>query len=281
MSDDIPNNAPNKRVIFCTYSSIYSSLVFKKLLVARNIDVVGVINSTRVLNSEYGAIQASLKQIKLSGWRYSTYLFLVTDFFSLLSSFTSLVRRKKAGYLQLKTVISYARDNNIPIIETSDINDQSVISFIESQTPDFLLAAHFNQLIKKTILDSADFSCINIHPSLLPDYKGVDPVFYALLNKEKNVGVSLHEMLEIFDTGKILSQRAYPRNLYDNVYSHNCRLFELGAKMAIEYMENSRKTEGRGQGEGGYDSWPDAKLVAKLRKDGHKLIRIKELLFNS
>lgn len=279
MSEDIPNNTQKKRVIFCTYSSIYSSLVLKKLLIARDIDVVGVINSTRVLNSEYGAIQASLKQIKLSGWRYSTYLFLITDLFSLLSSFVSLVRRKKAGYQQLKTVTSYAKDNNIPIVETSDINDPFVISFIESQTPDYLLAAHFNQLIKPSILDSANFSCINIHPSLLPGYKGVDPVFYALLNKEKNVGVSLHEMLEVFDTGKIFSQEAYPSNLFNNVYSHNCKLFETGARMAIEYMENKNKAEGKNQGEGGYDSWPSATLVAKFRKDGYKLISIKELLF--
>lgn len=267
------NATTNKRVVFCTYPSIYSSLVLKKLLDAEGIDVVAIINSTRVLSSEYGVIQAALKQIRLSGWRYSTYLFWVTDFFTLLSSLSSVLR-----YTRLRTVKAYAKQNDIPIVDTPDINSQPVVDFITSQKPNVLLAAHFNQLVKVPILDSLGFSCINIHPSLLPDYKGVDPVFYALLNNEKHLGVSLHEMVEIFDTGKILNQKAISNNRGSSVYEYNCWLFEAGAELAIEFIKNKNQLEGKSQNGGNYDSWPSSSLVGKFKRAGHKLIAIKELL---
>jgi len=73
-----------QRVVFCTYSSIYSSQVLKRLLQSEAIEIVGIINSTRLLKPSFNGFTGSLKFIQKTGWHYSTYLFLVTDLFSLL-----------------------------------------------------------------------------------------------------------------------------------------------------------------------------------------------------
>jgi len=254
-----------KRVVFCTYPSLYSSLVLKKLLADDAIDVVGIIRSTRVLNPKYNIIVSHFKQIKLTGWRYSIYMFFVTDVFAVLSVFS---RNKKN-----KTIQAYAKLQGIPVCDTQDVNKIESIDFIKDMNADVLLAAHFNQLVKAPVFDLNDLEFLNIHPSLLPDYKGVDPVFYALLKGEKDIGVSIHEMLEAFDTGDIHRQKAFSCDQSDNVFSHNCRLFEVGAELAIDVIKKER-SKGIKQKEGNYDSWPNAKLVKDLKKKSYKLINL-------
>ncbi len=260
-----------KRLVFCTYPSVYSSLVLKRLLADHDIDVVAIISSSRVLNKNYGALRAALKQIQLSGWRYSTYLFFVTDLFAVLSAL--IPARDK-----LPSIAKLAKNRHIPLLKTSDINDPGVCQFIHSKKPEFLLAAHFNQLIKPLLLDMPNMTCLNIHPSLLPDYKGVDPVFFALLDKQQHIGVTLHEMAERFDTGKVLSQQSFLLKQYDNVFSHNCRLFSTGAELALTLMKKASIPSGKPQkpGQGCYDSWPGPASIKSLRRKGFYLIKLRD-----
>ena len=256
-----------KRVVFCTYPSLYSSLVLKNLLADDAIEVVGIIRSTRVLNPKYNAMVAHLKQIKLTGWRYSTYLFFVTDVFAVLSFFSA---NKK-----LKTISSTAKQQGIPVYDTVDINLPEAVDFIINKQVDVLLAAHFNQLIKAPVFDINNLKFLNIHPSLLPAYKGVDPVFYALLNGEDKVGVSVHEMKETFDTGDIHAQKGFACTGYNSVFSHNCQLFETGAELAIDVIKEGMN-KGHKQDEGNYDSWPNVKLVKALKKKSYSLISLRD-----
>ncbi len=261
-----------KRLVFCTYPSLYSSLVFKKLLADDDIDVVALISSNRVLNKKYGSMRAALKQIRLCGWRYSSYLFLVTDLFTILSNLLP-------GREKLPGVAKLAKKQGIPVLKTSDINDPAVCDYIVSKKPEFLLAAHFNQLIKPAVLELPGLSCLNIHPSMLPDYKGVDPVFYALLDNKQAIGVTVHKMAERFDSGNILSQQSFPvRQTAKDLFSHNCTLFSAGAELAINMIKQQPMSTGipQIQGQGRYDSWPDSGVVKLLRsKNNHKLISLR------
>ncbi len=264
-----------QRLIFCTYSSVYSSLVLKKLLAVNHIELVAVINSTRVINPKYGFIKGALTQINLSGWRYASYLFMVTDLFSWLSP--------------AKTIHGLCKKNSVPVFNTNDINSPEAVHYIELKKPDFLLAAHFNQRVKKPLLNLA---WLNIHPSTLPAYKGVDPVFYALLDQQDTVGVTLHKMAETFDTGEILLQKKLTNSdITDNVFSNNCRLFSMGGDLAITYLNsklanntkmeispsnNLNKVDVTNSEDKHYDSWPSRAKVSELRQQGKRLIRLKQ-----
>jgi methionyl-tRNA formyltransferase len=256
--------SPKKRLIFCTYSSIYSSIVLKKLLNDRSLEVVAIINSNRVINPNYGFIKGALTQIKLSGWRYASYLFMVTDLFSWLNP--------------SQTVHGLAKKNTIPVFDTNDINSSESLDFIDSKQPDVLLAAHFNQLIKTPLLNR---TCLNIHPSLLPAYKGVDPVFYALLDQQKSLGVTLHKMAESFDTGEVLLQKEFQVPSDASVFSGNCFLFEAGVDLAIHYLVAEEKTEQSKKNIStadnmDYDSWPSRASISKLKQQGKVLVCLKQ-----
>lgn len=261
-----------KRVIFCTYSSIYSSKVLELLIADDNIDVVAIINSTRVIHPKYGFFRGAIKQIQASGFRYATYLFMVTDLFRWLQP---LSKYKKSV---LKTVHRLATENNIPVLDCVDINSDKAVEFIQKAKPDYLLAAHFNQLLKASVLDLPDMDFLNIHPSLLPNYKGVDPVFFALLDQNKKIGVTLHKMADTFDSGEILMQKSIVNDSNRSLFLANNQLFEEGAELALEWIGNTglKPVNIVDNTLGQYDSWPSAEKVRYFKRMGNHLIGLSE-----
>lgn len=238
----------SRRVIFCTYASAYSNIVLTELLKTEAIELVAVVSSTRILNKSDNKVRASIRQIQLSGLRYAAYLFAVTQLYSALC--------RVFGKVTLKQQLAA---KGIPLLETTDINSAESIEFLKQLQPDFLLSAHFNQLIKPEVLTLAHGACLNIHPSLLPAFKGVDPAFYALLKHARETGVTVHLQDEQFDHGAILEQSKLSIRPQDTLFSLNLKLFKLGALSAVKQIQTfTANTQGCVQmAEGRYDSWPN------------------------
>lgn len=267
-----------KRIIFCTYSSLYSSIVLEELIAADSIDVVAIINSTRVINPKYGFIRGGLKQIQLSGLRYASYLFIVTDLFHWLQPLFTRLKIAK------RSVHGLAKRHNIPFLDTLDMNNSEGIHFIKKSKADYLLAAHLNQLVKPIVLDLPNLECLNIHPSKLPSYKGVDPVFYALLNNETEIGVTLHKMSEDFDSGETLAQQLTMLEQKGTVCFYNCQLFAEGVKLAIDWIKNKTVDESILESttddilsNKNYDSWPNRQEIKQFKQANKNLINLSEL----
>jgi len=276
-----------KRVVLCTYSSIYSSQVLKQLLLDNDIEVVAIINSTRVLKPSLNPILGSLYQLKHSGLSYSFYLFAVTDLFRL---FQALVIFSKQP---LGSIHSLAKKNNIPVFDTRDINDSNIVESIKEHKPAYLLCAHFNQLLKTELLSVDHLECVNIHPSLLPAYRGVDPVFYAMQDDLEEIGVTLHRMNACFDSGETLLQKSIKRNQGKSLFMNNVLLFEAGANLFLKWIKQEKKSVNKNSHDNieiepkkqqqstlktdHYDSWPLTMDIKKFKKSGKKLMNIKEL----
>lgn len=273
-------NTKKMKVIFCTYSSIYSSIVLEQLIADQDIELVAIVNSTRVLRPSLNPIQGAISHLKISGLRYSTYLFLITDVFKWIQPVLFL---RKSHSRQIHALVKLI---NIPILDTKDINTSEAIEFIKQNEPDVILCAHFNQLLKPPVFAIEKVKCINIHPSLLPKYKGVDPVFHAMRNNENEIGVTLHKMNESFDTGESLSQDFMKVDNTKSLLSNNCQLFKDGAKLAITWIKNENvavdvaiknNDEVVLLNNNNYDSWPTIKDVKNFKKSGKSLITISAL----
>ena len=267
-----------KKVIFCTYSSIYSSIVLEQLVANQDIELVAIVNSTRVLRPSLNPIQGAISHLKISGLRYSTYLFLITDFFKWIQPLM-LLRKNR-----LRQVHDLAKLKNIPIIDTKDVNTIEAIEFIKEKKPEVLVCAHFNQLIKAPVFAIEKVKFVNIHPSLLPKYKGVDPVFYALKNNVNEIGVTLHKMDESFDTGEILLQSLMKVDNTKTLFFNNCKLFNDGAKLAIKWIKSNdadgeaiKNNSEDNTNMKNYDSWPNSEDVNDFIKSGRRLITLSAL----
>jgi methionyl-tRNA formyltransferase len=272
------NKVSTKRIVFCTYSSLYSSIILKKLIADDMVEVVAIINSTRVIHPDYGFVRGAIKQIQISGWRYASYLFIVTDLFRWLQPL--LIIKKNA----LSSVHKLAHQSRIPLLDTLDINRDDSVKFIQQYKADYLLAGHFNQLVKPVVLGLPELQCLNIHPSLLPAYKGADPVFHALLDKKQEIGVTLHKMSESFDSGENLMQKPLLIDSTKTVCVYNCQLFEEGVKLALDWIRNGNsesvdtKAKNDENGDKNYDSWPTHQQIKQFKKSGNRLIHLSEFL---
>lgn len=269
-----------KKVIFCTYSSIYSSIVLEKLLSDIDIEVVAIVNSTRVLRPSLNQIQGAIQQLKKSGLRYSSYLFIITDVFRWMQPLFKYQKRS------LKDIHKLAKTQEIPVFNTKDINSVEIVHVIKKYSSDYLLCAHFNQLLKEAVLTIENMQFINIHPSKLPAYKGVDPVFFAMKDNIEDIGVSLHRMDKDFDSGDVFLQTSFKVDKSKSLLFNNSQLFEEGVKLALIWIKSDRKESEKSlidneshadKNDQYYDSWPSRSDVKLFKKSGKRLVNLSRL----
>lgn len=87
-----------------------------------------------------------------------------------------------------------------------DVNGKSFIEYLKALNPELLVTVHFERLICPELIKVPTNGCINIHPSLLPQYKGLAPQHWPIINGDKETGITIHYIDEGMDTGKIILQ---------------------------------------------------------------------------
>lgn len=101
-------------------------------------------------------------------------------------------------------------------IRPRKINSQEVYEAVTEVNPDLCVISHFERLIKEPILSAPKMGFINLHPSLLPDYRGMAPQHWPIINGEKEAGITVHYVDDGTDTGDIIVQRKFP--ITDGMY---------------------------------------------------------------
>ena len=104
-------------------------------------------------------------------------------------------------------VKQFSQKLNLEFIQPNSIKNDSVIKILKSIAPDIFVVVAFGQILPKEVLDIPKFGSINVHASILPKYRGASPIQQAIINGEKNTGVTTMFMDEGLDTGDILLQK--------------------------------------------------------------------------
>ncbi len=107
--------------------------------------------------------------------------------------------------LAFSPVKELALKHNIPVLQPERAKDEAFVEELRAFKPDIITVAAYGKILPKAILDMPKYGCINVHTSLLPDYKGAAPIQWAVLNGEKETGVTIMYMDEGCDTGDIIS----------------------------------------------------------------------------
>lgn len=115
-------------------------------------------------------------------------------------------------------LISLAKLRNIPFSIDNPTN-QDTINFVKNFKPDILISLHYRMRIPKEILSYVNINSFNLHPSLLPKYRGTNSVSWCLINGEKQTGFTFHYMEEAFDTGNIILQEKIEIGADDTAFS--------------------------------------------------------------
>lgn len=108
-----------------------------------------------------------------------------------------------------KLLEKISKKNLIPFRNTKNINSNKDIKYILKSKPDLLVSMSYDQIFKKKILSHFKDSIINCHAGLLPSYRGRNVLNWAIINGEKNFGITVHIINKKIDQGDILSQKKY------------------------------------------------------------------------
>ncbi|MEO6908393.1 MAG: bifunctional UDP-4-amino-4-deoxy-L-arabinose formyltransferase/UDP-glucuronic acid oxidase ArnA [Abditibacteriaceae bacterium] len=109
-----------------------------------------------------------------------------------------------------ESVAQVAAQNGIPVFAPEDINHPLWVSKIAAMEPDILFSFYYRNMLKSVVLDIPKLGALNLHGSLLPKYRGRVPINWALINGEKETGVTLHYMTPKADDGDIVAQGVIP-----------------------------------------------------------------------
>lgn len=117
--------------------------------------------------------------------------------------------------LQSPPVAQFAKDHKIPLIQTENINRESEqLEKLSTMKIDAFVVLAFAQFLGSKLLELPKLGCFNIHTSLLPSYRGAAPIQYALLNGDKETGVSIQRMVKQMDAGDLVL--SHPINVDHN-----------------------------------------------------------------
>lgn len=139
--------------------------------------------------------------------------------------------------LQPPPVKELALQHQIPVFQPATLRKEEVQAEIRSWNPDVIVVVAYGKLLPKAVLDAPKLGCVNVHGSLLPQYRGAAPIQWTVLNGDKVAGVTTMFMAEGMDTGDMLLKAETPVGEEETSGQLFDRLKDLGADLLLETLQ--------------------------------------------
>ena len=155
----------------------------------------------------------------------------------ILAVFTQPDKAKgRSGKLIFPPVKEWAVSNKIDVYQPVKLRDKENVSLIKKLSPDVIVVAAYGQILSKEILDIPKYGCVNIHASLLPEYRGAAPIARCIIDGKTETGVTTMQMAEGLDTGDILEVAKTVIEDTDNADTLETKLARSGAGLILSTL---------------------------------------------
>lgn len=195
-----------------------------------------------------------------SGSRYSAYV---------LSLSLRQRQRLASYYLSLKELL---QRHQVEVIPSGNFNHPNTIQALEEKGVTHVVSQYCDQIFRPSFLN-ASFATLNLHPSLLPEYRGVDPLFQQLLDGKREFGVTLHQVNTAVDEGPILEQQTFS-GPFNTHLEAQINASEVAAELFSRWWQNPSSFPPRPQTQTPqtpYHSWPTKKQMQQFHEKGLRL----------
>ena len=125
---------------------------------------------------------------------------------------------------------------NVPVVQPDSLKKAEAVAQLADLHPDIIVVAAYGQILPQPILDIPGYGCINIHPSLLPRFRGASPVAAAILAGDDFTGVSIMLLDRGLDTGPVLARAAIAISPQDNTGSLTAKLSLIAARLLQQVL---------------------------------------------
>ena len=143
---------------------------------------------------------------------------------------------RRGRKLTKSAVKSSALQLGLPILQPETLRSEEAVKLLRELEPQVMVVAAYGQILRPPVLAIPPAGVINVHPSLLPKYRGASPIAGALLAGEQETGVTIMVMDEGMDTGPILAQRTIEVDAEDTTGTMEEKLSRLGAELLAETL---------------------------------------------
>lgn len=138
---------------------------------------------------------------------------------------------------QPPAVKAQAEQFGLPVVQPEKLDEAAVHSLLERYRPEALVVAAYGLLLPVSLLREPAYGALNVHASLLPQYRGAAPIQRALLNGERVTGVTIMQMEPGLDCGPILLQRALAIGIDDTAETLHDQLADMGGALLVDALE--------------------------------------------
>ena len=130
-----------------------------------------------------------------------------------------------------------ALEHNLPVYQPVKVREASVVAEIEAMNPDAIVVVAFGQILPESILNIPKYGCINVHASLLPKYRGAAPMQWAIIDGEKETGITTMYMAKGLDTGDMILKATTPIGPKETGETLHDRMSVMGGPLIIETLK--------------------------------------------
>ena len=252
------------RVVFLSSGGLLGDAVLRRLLEGSKFEIAGVVRSRRVMVRGAGFLRGAVAYFARCGLIYTVYIWTITTFAEFVGLFSGT-----------GSITARAKRWGIPILHSRDINDEQGRDFIRRLHPDLVVCAHFDQRLYPPLCDSPEQPVVNLHPSPLPAYRGLEPVLQAMKAGDRQFGVTIHRLAESIDAGAILASADAEPDPRHSVLRTTYELLRRGADLLAAQADRAvRPNEGTPQSnDSNYFSWPGGREIWGLYRSGRHLAK--------
>jgi len=141
----------------------------------------------------------------------------------------------------MKVVVSpvkeCARNNNIPVLQPTSLKEDAFIEDLKDFQSDAFVVIAYGQFLPSKVLDIPSFGAINVHPSLLPKYRGAAPINWVIINGEEETGISIIKINEEMDAGDILAETRIKIKRKETAVTLRARMVEVGPLLLQQTLD--------------------------------------------
>lgn len=145
--------------------------------------------------------------------------------------------RGRGNVMTPTAVKALALEHSLPVYTPDSLKGEDFAALLEELDPELIAVVAYGKILPKSVLDFPKYGCINVHVSLLPKYRGAAPMQRAIIDGEKETGVTIMHMAEGVDTGDIITSESFPIGAEDDFEAIHDRSAEVGAKLLVKTID--------------------------------------------
>ena len=145
--------------------------------------------------------------------------------------------RGRGNVMTPTAVKALAVQHDIPVYTPDTLRSDEFAELLKTVDPDLIAVVAYGKILPKNVLEYPRYGCINLHVSLLPKYRGAAPMQRAIMEGERETGVTVMHMAEGLDTGDIISQEIFPIGREDDFEAIHDRSAAVGGKLLVKTVK--------------------------------------------